>query len=281
VAKFAARKLNLPWISVPTSLTADGIGSPFAVIDCDDPSLEGPRGNHTFHAFVPLGVVVALGTILPRGGEDQGRFRRMLRSGVGDLLSNLTAALDWELAAGQERDDMDHVACFMARAAAKDLLHDLLGGAALDDAEFVSGVASALLSSGAAMGRARSSRPASGFEHKLYHAFVNRLALPCDATHGEMVAVGTLVSAHLHGRYEEELRAVYRAVGLPSSSAELEALGLSREKLHQAVREAPKVKPERYTILEEAGVEAVLEALDKVYFSHPRAVEGLDSRDSE
>ncbi|MCH8146974.1 MAG: iron-containing alcohol dehydrogenase, partial [Planctomycetes bacterium] len=60
VTKMAAKKLNLPYISVPTSLSTDGISSPFAVIDCDDPEREGPVGNHTFQTFVPLGVIVDL-----------------------------------------------------------------------------------------------------------------------------------------------------------------------------------------------------------------------------
>lgn len=271
VTKMAAKKLNLPYISIPTSLTTDGIGSPFAVIDCDQPDREGPTGNHTFQTYVPLGVIVDLGTVLPKGPEDRARFDWMLRSGIGDLLSNITASLDWDLAEERGHDEVDHVASFEARAAAKDVLHDLLGGADLEDPEFVGGVTAALLSSGEAMGRARSSRPASGFEHKLYHAYANRLRLPGEASHGELVAVGALISARLHGRYEDELRRAFEIVGLPTTAAQLEALGLTRDNLEAAIHTAREVKPDRFTILEHAGAEAAVEALEATYF-RPRQV---------
>jgi len=271
VTKMAAHKLNLPYVSVPTSLSTDGIASPFAVIDCDDPDREGPRGNHTFQTFVPLGVVVGLGNVLPRGDDDRERFGRMLRSGIGDLLSNLTAYLDWRLAEEQGRDEVDHVAAFEARAAAKDVLLDILHGVRLDDPEFVSGVAAALLTSGEAMGRARSSRPASGFAHKLYHAHTNRLRLPSRASHGKMVAVGALISARLHGRYEEDLHEAFLRVGLPTTGEDLEALGLSRDGMEAAIREARQVKPERYTILEHAGADAVIDAFHQVFYPAARA----------
>jgi glycerol dehydrogenase-like iron-containing ADH family enzyme len=273
VVKFAAKKLNLPWVSVPTNLANDAIASPYAVIDCDDPERDYPLGNHTFDAFVPVGVVVGLGTVLPHGEDDRTRYRSMLRSGVGEILSNLTATMDWELAARRGRDELDHVAFFTARSVAKDVLLDLQHGPDLEDPEFLGGVAAALLTSGAAMGRARSSKPASGFEHKLYHALVNRLRLPVRSSHGEIVGIASLISARMHGRYEEELRSACRAVGLPVTAPELEELGLTRDAFRQAIREAPAVKPERYTILEDAGIDAALEALDGALFPAARRAE--------
>jgi glycerol-1-phosphate dehydrogenase [NAD(P)+] len=236
------------------------------VIDCDDPQRDWPLGNNTFPAFVPMGVVVGLGTVLPHGEEDEARYRSMLRSGVGEILSNLTATMDWELAARRGRDELDHVAFFTARSVAKDVLLDLQQGPDPEDPEFLGGVAAALLTSGAAMGRARSSKPASGFEHKLYHAMANRLRLPVRASHGEIVGIASLISARMHGRYEEELRSASRAIGLPVDPPGLEELGLTREAFREAIREAPAVKPERYTILEDAGVEAALKALDEALF---------------
>ena len=84
VGKLAAFKLHLPFYSVPRSASHDGISSPFA-------SLKGLQRPYSFMAKPPVGILADIEVI-------SSAPRRLLASGCGDLVSKLTAVMDWELA---------------------------------------------------------------------------------------------------------------------------------------------------------------------------------------
>ncbi len=256
-AKLVACQLHVPCITVPTSLANDGIASPFAVIR---PGIPDAPANVTVQANTPLGVLIDLGRIRPAPGADDRFFRSTMLSGIGDAVSNLAAVADWRLAARQGRDHLDYVALLQARSAGEAVLWRLSEGIALDDPDLVLTLASGLVSSGEAMTRVGSSRPASGFEHKFYHAFKNVLRFPAPVSHGVLVAVGTLVSLEAHATPVEPLRSCFRRIGLPVDTGGLEALGLERDQVEAAIRASVRVKPERYTILEHLGPDALVGA---------------------
>jgi len=260
VAKLAACQLHVPWVSVPTSLANDGVGSPFAVIDPGEH--RAGSGNITVRAFTPLGIFIDLGRIQ---AGDTAFFERMMISGIGDAVSNLTAVADWRLAAQQGRDHLDYLALLHARSAGEVLLHRLGEGVELDDAELILTLASALVSSGEAMARVGSSRPASGFEHKLYHALHNVLRVQHRATHGILVAVGALISAQAHGCWLRPMGEAFGRLGLPVDVAGLRSFGLEPEAVEEGIRAARGVKPDRYTILEHLGEERMVEVFRELY----------------
>lgn len=263
VAKLAGRQLHVPCVSVPTSLANDGIASPFAVIDPEDaaPGL----AQVTVRSNTPLGIVIRLGNIRPTSGADPGFFREMLRSGIGDIVSNITASLDWEMAAVRTGEALDYAALLQSRSAGEVILHRIADGEPFEDDEFLLLLAAALISSGEAMTRVGSSRPASGFEHKLYHSYRNLLKLPTTASHGVLVAVGTLISASAHGRSFDAIRRVFERVGLPVDGAGLAGYGIDAESVEAAIRAAHQIKPERFTILEDRGADALVEAMRTIY----------------
>lgn len=262
VAKLVAFQLHVPCVTIPTSLANDGIASPFAVIRPPD----GHRAAAvTVATNTPLGVLLDLGRIKPRGPADRPFFERMMRSGIGDAVSNLVSTLDWRLAASRGLAQLDYLAWLHARSAGEVVLHRLAEGVALDDDELVLTLASGLVSSGEAMARVGSSQPASGFEHKLYHAYQNVLKLPSQATHGVLVAVGSLISAHAHGAWFEPMLAGFARAGLPVDAAGLAALDLTPARLEQAIAAATQVKPERWTILEEKGPDALIASFREVF----------------
>ena len=263
VAKLASRRLNLPCVVVPTALSNDGIASPFAVI-APEPTPGGPA-QLTVPTNTPFGVVVLLTNLrCPDAGHD-GFLRTATISGIGDAVSNITACLDWELAARRGRDTVDYLAALHARSAGEVILSRLARGEAPESPEFLLTLAAALVSSGEAMTRVGSSRPASGFEHKLYHAFHNLLRFPSQATHGVLVAIGTLVSAVAHGQWEEPIRRAFVTCGLPVDAAGLAAVGVRPAEVETAIRASGQIKPERYTIVEEAGAERLVEAFRRAY----------------
>jgi glycerol-1-phosphate dehydrogenase [NAD(P)+] len=178
-------------------------------------------------------------------------------AGIVDVVSNLSAVADWELAVADVGEQMDGLAAAMARSAAQAVLHQ--PGDARSD-EFLTILAESLVLSGIAMAVAGSSRPASGGDHEIFHA-VNKL-YPGTASHGELAGVGALFCAFLredHGQATAIADCLQRHE-LPRLPAHL---GLSDAEFVKAVAYAPETRPGRYTILERLALSDT-EITDKV-----------------
>ena len=104
----------------------------------------------------------------------------------------------------------------------------------------------ALVSCGVAMGIAGTSKPCSGSEHLFSHAL--DLITQKPALHGEQCGLGTIMMASLHGIGWEIIRDTLRKVGAPTTA---EDMGIDSEHIIEALVKAPKIRPERYTILNE------------------------------
>ena len=229
VAKYAASLIGLPMVSVATNLAHDGIASPVASLEYD-----GRKGSYGVH--VPIAVFVDLDYVRTCPPEQ-------LRSGIGDVLSNLSALADWELAARERDEPMDGLAAAFARSAAESLLRR---EEELTSVEYLTGLGEALVLSGLAMALAGSSRPCSGAEHEISHA-IDALH-PDTASHGEQVAVGALFASFL--RDDEHLSALEAALSRYGVARVPSDLGLSDEQFVAAVAHAPSTRPDRFTILE-------------------------------
>ncbi|MCW3010362.1 MAG: dehydrogenase [Solirubrobacterales bacterium] len=227
--KLAAARTGVDFVSVPTTISNDGISSPVA-------SLAGRDGARASHAArMPGGIVLDISAISSAPAET-------LRAGVGDLVSNLTACLDWRLAAEGGHERYDAFPAMIAESAARPAL-ELTEVTSPASQELV---AHGLLLSGLAMAAAGTSRPCSGAEHLVSHALDSRLAGGA-ALHGEQVALGTLVAAAAHrSPLLVPLQELFRRLGLPTCP---EDLGLTRAQLATAMQAAPGLRPDRWTIL--------------------------------
>jgi glycerol-1-phosphate dehydrogenase [NAD(P)+] len=230
VTKFAAHMAGIPMVAVATNLAHDGIASPVS-------SLEHESGKGSYGVVPPVGVIVDLDRV--RSGPP-----RMVRAGIGDVVNNLSAIADWELAAADRAEPVDGLAVTMARTAAQAVLHQ--PGTIADD-DFLTVLADSLILSGMAMTVAGSSRPGSGGDHEILHA-IDQL-YPGAGTHGELAGVGALFCTYLHG--DEHLFALTAAClarhELPRTPDDL---GLRPDQFTKAVMHAPSTRPGRYTILE-------------------------------
>ncbi len=252
--KLAAARTGIDFVSVPTTISNDGISSPVASLVGKD----GVRGSHA--ARMPCGIVVDIEAVGSAPAPT-------IRAGVADLASNLTACLDWRLADQLGHDRFDAYSAMIAEAAARPVL-DLSDLSATAEHEIL---ARGLLLSGLAMAAAGTSRPCSGAEHLVSHALDAKLG-PRAALHGEQVALGCLVSATAHGSsLLSDLRRLFGRVGLPLAP---EDLGITRQELVDAVASGPSLRPDRWTILSERShgpadtADLVAEA-----FSSPRVAE--------
>jgi glycerol-1-phosphate dehydrogenase [NAD(P)+] len=234
VAKLAAFEHGPAWISAPTSASHDGICSGRA-------SMKERAGSVSVEAKPPA-AIVADTAIISKAPY------RMLAAGCADVVSNLTAVLDYKLAHRLKAEEYSSFAAVLARTAAEQILENTqVIKPGIEEACWL--VVKSLVVSGVSMAVAGSSRPASGAEHLFGHA-LDRLA-PGAAMHGETVGLGTILMMHLHGGDWQRVRDGLRELGAPTTAKEL---GIPGKKVLQALTTAHTVRPDRYTILGETGL---------------------------
>jgi glycerol-1-phosphate dehydrogenase [NAD(P)+] len=229
-AKISAFNLDLPFISVPTAASHDGIASSRASIPTGE-------GSASLEAEPPMAIVADTGIIASAP-------HRLLAAGCADIISNYTAILDWELAHRLRGEPVSEYAVALSRMTAELLLknaHDIKP----HNEQSAWFVTRALVSSGVAMSIAGSSRPASGSEHKFGHA-LERLA-PGKALHGEACGIGTIIAMYLHGGDWRSIRDSLRHVGAPVTPKEI---GIDDAVAVEALLMAKSIRPERFTILD-------------------------------
>jgi glycerol-1-phosphate dehydrogenase [NAD(P)+] len=233
VSKLAAFDLGCPLISVPTSAAHDGIASPRA-------SIKGPDGNMSFNASVPMGVVADTSIIIKSPW-------RLLAAGCADVISNITAVRDWELAHRLKHEEFSTSAATLSHMVANVIVDNASHiKPTLEESAWI--MIKPVLVSGVSMAIAGNSRPTSGAEHMFSHA-LDRIA-PGRALHGEQCGVGTILSMALHGGDWQRIRNALDTIGSPVTC---KGLNVTREELIEAMTTAHTIS-NRYTILGESGI---------------------------
>jgi glycerol-1-phosphate dehydrogenase [NAD(P)+] len=245
VAKLAADRGHAEVVTIPTQLASDAICSPVAII------LDDTGRRHSVGARMPIAIIVDLDIV------DSAPAITWL-SGLGDLVSNISAVRDWRLAHQTRGEEFDDFACLTSEAAALSVVED---DADLADEDYRQKLIRGLILSGMAMEMAGSSRPASGSEHLISHALDRILATP--RAHGLQVAVGAIAAAILRRDDGHRLVAFYRRVGLPVVPADLD---ITLDDFLAAVRLGPSTRPGRTTCLDDLD-ETQLERLRETYQS--------------
>ncbi|BCU70426.1 NAD(P)-dependent glycerol-1-phosphate dehydrogenase [Stygiolobus caldivivus] len=234
VAKYVAFRIDKEFISIPTAPSHDGITSPFAAI-------KGMGKPISVKAKGPLSIIADI-QILSTAP------RRLINAGVGDTIGKFIAVRDWKLASKITGEYYGDYTASLALLSAKHALSctkllnkDLRAGVRI--------LTEALISSGVAMGMAGSTRPASGSEHLFAHAI--EMLYPGKGLHGELVAIGTILMAYVHGINWRKIKKAMKRVGLPTNAKEV---GIPEEGVIKALTIAHSIRPERYTILGDRGL---------------------------
>lgn len=229
VAKLSSARQNVPFISVPTTASHDGIASPLS-------SIKGLEKPYSIMAQAPIAIIADTNIIM------QAPYR-LIASGCGDVIAKFTAVRDWKLARDEVGEYYGEYAASLALMSAE-LVMQNAQKIKPGDNEGLRVLLEALISCGVAMSIAGSSRPCSGSEHLFSHAV--DMIKPNASMHGEKCGVGTIMMAYLHGADWKKIRDTLETIGAPTNA---EGLGLTEEEVVKALFMAPSVRPERYTIL--------------------------------
>jgi glycerol-1-phosphate dehydrogenase [NAD(P)+] len=241
-AKLSASHQGIPFISIPTTLSHDGIASPLA-------SVKGLEKPYSIMAQAPLAVIADTDIIAKAPW-------RSIISGCGDAISKFTAVKDWKLAHIEKDEYYGEYAASLALMSAK-LVQQNAKLIKPGNVEGLHVLLEALISCGVAMSIAGSSRPCSGSEHLFSHA-LDLVRCP-HAMHGEQCGVGSILTAYLHRTNWKRIRDSLKQIGAPTTASEL---GVKDEDIVKALEMAPTIRPERYTILHKRNLDH--EACEKV-----------------
>ncbi len=225
MAKYLAFLARLPYFAVPTSLSNDGFCSPQASL-----TIGGKR--RSLAAALPQGIIVDVDVCLAAP-------RILWLSGVGDLVSKLSAVFDWKLAFHRRGEAVDDLAALLSDAT----VHQFLARPNFD-AQGMAMLGTALMLNGIAMEICGSSRPASGSEHLVSHALDAHSARP--RLHGLQVGVATYLMCRLQNQQAETVDALFRATGFWDA---VRADPFSRAEWLEALRLAPGIKEDFFTVL--------------------------------
>jgi glycerol-1-phosphate dehydrogenase [NAD(P)+] len=228
-AKLSSASQNMPFVSIPTTVSHDGIASPLA-------SVKGSNKPYSVLAQSPMAVIADTDIIAKAPW-------RFVVSGCGDVISKFTAVNDWKLAHLEKGEYYGEYAASLALMSAK-LVTQNASLVANREIEGLRILIEALISCGVAMSIAGSSRPCSGSEHLFSHALdiVNHH----HAMHGEQCGVGSILMSFLHGSNWQKIKATLEKIGAPTTAHEL---GVKDMDVIKALQVAAQIRPERYTIL--------------------------------
>ncbi len=228
VAKMISFNLNIPFISVPTSASHDGISSPFV-------SIRGRDKPYSLKAHAPIGVIADTKLI------SEAPYR-LQASGCGDLIGKITAVKDWELARDAKNEYFGSYAANLANMSAKIIIEN---SRKLKDRAYIRTIVEALISAGVASCIAGSSRPCSGSEHLFSHALEYVSNSNC-GLHGERVGIGTIIMSKIHGLDYNTIIKTLENVKAPTTAKEID---VTEKEIIKSLLIAQSLRPERYTIL--------------------------------
>jgi glycerol-1-phosphate dehydrogenase [NAD(P)+] len=228
--KYAAFLKKLPFISVPTSSSSDGFSSASASL-----IIEGKRSS--VPARLAYGIIVDTDVI--RTAPE-----RFIYSGIGDMVSKITAIYDWVFESQKGYSELNDFAVMIAKKAVNSFVRTPYK--TIKDEIFLKELLDSLAMSGIANEIAGSSAPTSGSEHLISHALDKMLENP--QLHGVQVGVATYIMAVVQNHRYVRINTVLSETGFWDYVA---TLGMKKEDFIKAIDLAPSIKPNRHTYLHE------------------------------
>lgn len=242
-SKYLAFMNQLPLIVVPTIISNDSFCSPFSSL-----LINGQR--RTVKTIIPFGIIVDTEII----GHSPHHF---IYSGIGDLFGKATALYDWRLAFKKNGELINDFAKVITQNAIDNFYY--YENKNIENLEYLRIVISSLLMTGLAMLIAKSSRPASGSEHLISHAYDKISKNP--SLHGLQVGVASYAVSYLQ---EETMDHVKKMMFDSKFFDYMVQNPLNKVEFIEAVKIATTIKENFYTVLSEKGsIDKILDFIDK------------------
>lgn len=229
-AKYCGFLRGLPFISIPTSASSDGFSSASASL-----LVEGRRKS--VPARLAYGIVVD--TKIIRSAPE-----KFLYSGIGDMVSKITALYDWIFEEEHGCGKVNDFAVMIAKKAVNSFVRTPF--TSIHDELFLKELLDSLAMSGIANEIAGSSAPTSGSEHLISHALDKMSEHP--QLHGIQVGIATYLMSVVQDHRYSRVDTIFTQTGFWDY---VETLGMKREDYERAIDIAPSIKPFRYTYLHE------------------------------
>lgn len=229
-AKYTGFLRKLPFISIPTSASSDGFSSASASLIID-----GRRNS--VPARMAYGIIVDTAVI-------KSAPERFLYSGIGDMVSKITALYDWQFEEDLGLTEVNDFAMMIAKKAVNSFVRTPF--TSIRDDLFLKELLDSLAMSGIANEIAGSSAPTSGSEHLISHALDKMLEAP--QLHGIQVGIATYLMSLVQNHRYKRVHTIFTDTGFFDY---VETLNLDIHAYEQAIELAPSIKPFRHTYLHE------------------------------
>lgn len=229
-SKYAAYLRKIPFISVPTSASSDGFSSASASL-----MVNGRRTS--VPARMAYGIIADTDVI-------KSAPEKFLYSGIGDLVSKITALYDWVYEDKMGYTVLNDFAMMIAKKAVNSFVRTPFES--IQEDLFLRELLDSLAMSGIANEIAGSSAPASGSEHLISHALDKMLEQP--QLHGIQVGIATYLMSRVQDHRYKRVNTIFTDTGFWDYVSTLE---LNRDDYEKAIDMAPTIKPHRHTYLHE------------------------------
>lgn len=229
-AKYCGFLRNLAFISIPTSASSDGFSSASASL-----LVEGRRKS--VPARLAYGIVVDTQII-------KSAPKKFLYSGIGDMVSKITALYDWKFEEEHGYGKVNDFATMIAKKAVNSFVRTPFES--IEEDLFIKELLDSLAMSGIANEIAGSSAPTSGSEHLISHALDKMLEQP--QLHGIQVGIATYLMSVVQDHRYKRVNTIFTRTGFWDFA---KTLGMRRVDFEQAIDLAPSIKPFRHTYLHE------------------------------
>lgn len=219
-------------IAIPSILSTSCISVNRSVLYQDGE----PRRERT---VAPERVVVSFPLLTESGPESIAKWSH---SGFGDLFSDISASIDWLVRSGESPETVTDALLHNTVPCAAEAMHWVLSQFRSFDRAALARLAVYLHNASLeTIHRGNAELSAAG-EHDLYYAMMKQERYAHEnPTHGELVAIGTLLSADAVARSGgsreliQMLREAFLRLGLPTTYSELERIRVRRDHVLRAL----------------------------------------------
>ena len=229
-SKYAGFLRRISFISVPTSSSSDGFSSSSASL------LVGGKRT-SVPAKIAYGIIIDLDVI-------KSAPEKFIYSGIGDLLSKISAIYDWQYEKKQGVSELDDFAVMIAKKAVNSFVRTPFKS--IRDDLFLKELLDSLAMSGIANEMAGNSAPSSGSEHLISHALDKLLEKP--ELHGIQVGIATYIMSKVQEHRYIRVNQVLTDTGFWNY---VKTLKMKKEDFLRAIDLAPSIKPNRHVFIHE------------------------------